>query len=365
MERISNAISVAKILAMGWIVAVNYYSWLFEGLYKVEYTYALKNFIEVMNKNEFILDKVTYVLSYAGWAGVVVFAIVSGCSLWLSKIKNGFNIKDYTANRVVELYLPYLVAVVVSFIGFTIYNIIYRKADIFVESTVASLMVGAGRFSPNAQVFNSPFWFISLIILLYICYPILPFIYKEFKLKGIAILTGLCFIAYFFIGKYLNVFYPLLPFFQWFCMGIIIIQLIYNRNVKWLCVYLIPLCLMTLVYLLYIEPQSRNEWSINDAYLVGFTACVLFMSIGYLLPMKLNGILRWLSRGTFAVFLYHYLGTRLLPQVLVNIPSITVIYFVLYGVMLLFGSCFQTFIDWNVTQYIKPYFNKKIQQEIT
>lgn len=358
MERISNAISVSKIVAMFWIVAVNYYSWLFTGLYGVEYQYALSNFIQVMNKNEFILDKITYVSAYAGWAGVVMFAILSGCSLWLSKIKNGFNLTEYIPKRIMSVYLPYLIAVGISFVIFTVYNYFFHSFPIFIESSLSSLIIGAGKFAPNSSVINTPIWFISLIILLYICYPIIPFIYKEFKLIGIAILTGICFVLYFFFGKYLNVLYPLLPFFQWFCLGIIIIQLIYNRNVKYFCIGLIPICLTALVYLLFLEPQTRSEWRINDAYLVGFIACVCFMAIGYLLPIKWNRILLWLSRGTFAVFLYHYLGTRIFPQFLIIIPSITALYIVLYSVFLFFGSCFQTFIDWNITQYIKPLFKK-------
>jgi len=357
--RISNAISVAKIVAMGLIVSVNYFSWLFNGMYGVEYQYALSNFIEVMNKNEFILDKIAFVSAYVGWSGVVMFVILSGCSLWLSRIKKGFNLISFIKDRITGFYFPYLLAVAISFIGFTVVNTIRPTYSIESGSLLALIMCGAD-YNINAQLYNTPLWFASVIVALYFIYPFIVFLHEKYGAKGILVVILLLFLPVIFIGNFPVVTSPLLRFLVLFCCGILAVNMLIKYDLKIISIVCTSISIPLIVYFAYIQPQQEPVWVVNNTFAVGILATVVFLAIGYYLPVKWNKVLRWLSRGTFTVFLYHYLLIHIISPSMAMIPSLSLALLLAYGTMLVGGSFMQGFVDKKVSQYITPLFNKTI-----
>jgi len=357
--RISNAISVAKIVAMGLIVSVNYFSWLFNGMYGVEYQYALSNFIEVMNKNEFIFDKIAFVSAYVGWSGVVMFVILSGCSLWLSRLKNGFNLNNFIRDRITGFYFPYLLAVVISFIGFTVVNTIRPTYSIESGSLLALIMCGAD-YNINAQLYNTPLWFASVIVALYFAYPFIVFLHDKYGVKSILAVVGILFIPVIFFGGFPIVTSPLLRFLMLFCSGILAVNVMIKYNLKIIVIILSVISIPLIVYFAYIQPQQASVWVVNNTFAVGILATIVFLTIGYFLPVKWNKVLRWLSRGTFTVFLYHYLLIHIISPTMAMMSSLSLALLLAYGTMLVGGSFMQGFVDKKVSQYITPLFTKVI-----
>ncbi len=361
-DRVSNGISVVRIFSMFWIVAVNYFSWLFRDLYSVDYAVATANstnFITTMNENESVIDKISYMLAYSGWLGVVAFATVSGVSLWFSTLKKGtFKLNDYISSRICGIYVPYLLSIPVA----VVIAYIIRGGEVFKSMGISALIMGGARFNDAAHVLNTPMWFVSLIILLYLAYPVFVFMYSKFNIKSIVIATAFLFVVNWFFAKQLGVFYPLMPFLIVFLVGFLFMHFIYNspEQNKLFSIIAIPICFTTLLWMIYFEPQIKGVSMVNDYYFAGVVAMVLMFSVGYLLPVKWNKVLMYMSRGTLAVFLYHYLFIHPVVFATSWIKSLTVSLWLIYGSMLTVGVFMQSYVDKKIAQYIKPLFNKEI-----
>lgn len=330
-QKISNGISAVRILGMFWIVSVNFFQIIFTNFYNQSYPYTIeksRNFIDLI-KNQEIFDKIFLPFAYSGWAGVIIFIIISGFSLWFSTLKRKkFNLGEYLVGRLNGIYLPYFIAIVITILGN--YFIRQRSPQLY---DFSALILGASKLVPSAYVYNGPLWFMTGIILCYLFFPIFPFIYKKFRLWGISILTFLSFsLLFFWPSSYFfairssesspvsSALYPLLPFWSFFCLGILLSHLIFKylsghlkkinlRALNKLIFSLSAIIGFFLLYkIIYFNPSQNLEiaWQTNP-YLAGLAGFLFFFSIGYLLPTQLYKPLRWLSRGTLGVFLYHYL----------------------------------------------------------
>jgi len=313
--RISNGISFARIFSMFWIFMVNYFSTgIFRNYYKVEYQYAIEkgeNFLKVMNTSPSFLDKSFFALSYAGWSGVIAFFFLSGFSLWFSILKRKtFNIVGYAVRRFKSIYPTYLMSVVI-----TVAVVIMRKTIIIKSKDVAALIVGAAKFVSNAQDFNSPFWFITAISMCYLFFPLLPMIYSRFKFTGLLAFVVVNYI-FFRVPVLSDTLYPLIPFFVYVCIGVLACHIIFRylaKNeaiMKLFCIFAIIVGYFVIYRYVYGEPVQKcmqTTWALSHPYEAGVVFAAVFFAAGYLLPAVFNKGLIWLSRGTLAVFLYHYL----------------------------------------------------------
>jgi len=380
--KISNGISIARIISMLWIFSVNYFgtSYIFKAFYGVEYEYAIKtseNFINLMNTNQWFIDKVFFVFSYAGWAGVVSFVFLTGFSLWFSILLSGkFRVSDYVIKRFNSIYVPYLFAAIIVFLVGVFITGIRPK-----EYELAVLIMGASRFVVNVYNYNAPLWFISMILLLYLFFPIIPIIYNKFRFVGVLIFTlisyFLCWIIFILYPHIKSPLYPLIPFWAFLCTGVAMFHIIYKCLKKDLVKYLNIACLVTVVIgigclykFIYLLPLSdlQTPWAIRYRFLFasGLLGVLTFFSLGYLLPVKLHKFLRWLSRGTFAVFLYHYLLRSLFIQniKLGILPEhLSIAFIAFYSLMLIIFSAFQGLFDKTIAKYIKKLSYKSYEIE--
>jgi len=370
--KISNGISIARIISMLWIFSINYFgtSYIFKAFYGVEYRYAIKtseNFINVMNTNPWFIDKVYFVFAYAGWSGVVSFVFLTGFSLWFSILISGkFRISDYVIKRFNSIYVPYFFAAIITFfVGVFITGIEPQQYDL------AILIMGASRFVVKAYNYNAPFWFITLILLCYLFFPVIPILYNKFRFAGILIFTLIsycfCWIIFIYYPHIKSPLYPLIPFYAFLCTGVAMSHIIYKCLKKNLIKYLNILCPLTILIgvgclykFIYLDPADalQTPWSIRYRFLfaAGLTGALTFFSIGYFLPLRFHKFLRWLSRGTLAVFLYHYilrpfLAPYIKPEIFTKHLSIT--YIILYSVMLICFSLFQDLFDKTIIKYTK------------
>jgi len=384
-KKISNSISFTRIMTMFWIVSVNYFQIIFGNFYSQGYQYAVeksKNFVEIINSSQFI-DKIFLPFFYSGWSGVVIFVMISGFSLWFSiLISKKFKIGEYVQGRFTGIYLPYFVAIVITVIvNYLFIKILPQPFDISV------LLLGASRFVPAANAYNGPFWFITLILLCYLFFPIIPIIYNKFHLKGILFLTIISSGPLFYLWDIFHTttakgvttpipssLYPLFPFWAFLCIGVLLCHLILKftrmnfkkinqRYIKLLLPWFFIIVGIVLLFkILYLDPSLNPEipWQISP-WFASMAGILVFFSAGYLLPIKFYNILRWLSRGTFSVFLYHYLlhpflSPYIRPDILTHHISIAI--FLMYLIMLIGFSVFQSVIDKTVVKFIKSLYEK-------
>lgn len=377
--KISNGVSIARIISMFWIFSVNYFPFIFKAFYGVEYQYAIetsRNYINVMETSPWIIDKIIFVASYAGWSGVVIFAIMSGFSLWLSILTSGtFRVGDYVVKRFNSIYVSYFIAVIIAFIA----GSFIRNIELESFSLVAMTM-GAARFVGSAYEYNPPMWFITLMLLCYLFFPIIPIIYNRFRILGVtAAVACFCGVYLFFRlsfgpSYYLTVKgpeYPLMPFWVFLCFGLLASHFIFKhrgmqiriRNISLrvtdaLCAFAIPVSGYLFYWFIYLEPQKNlaTSWNIFDPYWLGVVAAVALFAIGYYLPASWHKPLRWLSRGTLAVFLYHYIILPFLipymkPPLFTQHLSVALLG--TYVVMLAFLSMFQYILDKTIVKFTR------------
>jgi len=208
-----------------------------------------------------------------------------------------------------------------------------------------------------------------ILFILYLFFPLFPIIYKKLHFIGLFIFTLLCHNLW-LIGRDIKNIKLGLDCFPYFwitlCIGVLVSHLIYkylNVRIKTIkirdiiSVFAIPVFGYFLLKFIYLEPAINltTTWRVKHVYAAGVMGALTFFLIGYVLPLKLYKPLRWLSRGTFGVFLYHYL---LLPFIMPYIkPSIftshlSIAMLIIYLVLLIFMSIFQGFLDKTIIKYV-------------
>lgn len=373
--KISNGISIARIISMFWIFSTNYFPWVFPAFYGVEYQYAIEkteNFLDIMNNNQWFVDKVLFVFSRADWPGVTIFAFLTGFSLWYSILNaRVFKLGEYAIKRFNSVYVPYLISAVIAFV----IGVLFRNIEVTTFDLTA-LVMGAAAFVPSAFAYNPSMWFISLVFLCYLFFPIIPVIYSKFRFPGILVFTLACYGLFVYYGALYFMYekgpmYPLMPFWVFLCFGVLACHLIlmYHesklkmrfpdlRIMDIICVLAIIFGVYFLYRYLYLEPASDlgNPWFINSSFSAAMAGALVFFFIGYLLPLKSHRVIRWLSRGTLSVFLYHYIVLPFLAPVIgpslfsahLSIALVVTFVFLLVGL-----SAFQYMLDKTVIRYTR------------
>lgn len=366
--RLSNAISVIRIVSMYWIVAVNYLNHIYQKFYDANYLESIgntKSFMETLNSGS-LIDKLSVQFAFAGGGGVVMLAIISGFALWWSFEKAGrFDIGKYVISRVSRTYVPYLIAVFVSLIvGFFFLNIEFNRW------TIAVLFSGSARYNIPAYNFNPPFWYITMLLGCYTLFPVLIHIFNRFKIYGVIAFTAIVWIIYYLVRlpfnfTYIDIdpFYPIMPFFTMFSIGAIACYAVLRLKdkLKLLGIIAVPITALLVIWFTFIEPLSRESWSMNNVYWFGIICSVLFGSIGYLLPERWHNKLMFVSRGTMAVFLFHYLLVPFITEH--TYVSITVVLVSIYVVFLVVGSFYQKLIDNTVVKFTRNILSREVKIE--
>ena len=325
---ISNSLSILRIMTMFGIVAVHalqlpiytHYS----GGIDISKSYLLAESILTPADNQpWFIDKLVYLYAHCGWSLNYTFFLISGMSLWYStRISGRFNLKDYLFSRFWGIYVPYAVAVVIIFcIGITYLNIKSSTYDL------VGLLLGAAASSEYLKCYDSPLWFISLLMIFYLFFPIFPSIYKKFRLSGLLVSLAIIYA----VSRWLDGF-PLIArlwvgyYFLFFAAGVVVMELILSGTahlsdrrimnaVKVILVASVPISAYILYWSIYDQNISRLGSSFMEPrYFVAICSALIALSIGFLLPDKyevFNNLLRKAGRATFAVYIYHFVFIQL------------------------------------------------------
>lgn len=114
-----------------------------------------------------------YPLSTIAGVGVDLFLFMSGYGLTVGMMKRPMKALDFYKKRVIKIFIPFWIALIILFVADAVF--LDRTYDI------AYMIKSALGFFPTADGFrdvNSPFWYITWMIMFYILFPIL-FIQKS------------------------------------------------------------------------------------------------------------------------------------------------------------------------------------------
>ncbi len=375
LQRISNGISLARIITMFWIFSTNFFPWIFPNYYGITLEEAAGDtmiFAGVMGFQTWLADRVLFWSSTAEFPPVTIFIFLSGFSLWFSIFNSGaFKLGDYALKRFNSIYVPFFIAALVTFFaGWALRGLEAEHTDL------GALLMGGSLFAPSASRYNGALWFMSLLFLSYLFFPIIPIVYHRFRAWGLLALTlaAYAFFAFFgatyFLTRY-GLLYPIMPFWLFLCLGVLACHFILVHKdstveigrtrlglVRLFAFPAIPAGLYLIYQFLYLEPAANPEgaWFSRNAFGAGVAGAFAFFFMGYVLPARFQRPLRWLANGTFTVFLYHYVifyfaGPYVDPAIFTT--HISILLASTYGFMLLCSSAFQHLLNATVLRFTR------------
>ena len=133
------------------------------------------------------LEIINLFFSYFGHYGVQIFFFFSGYGLMRAYGNKSLNYSSFIGSRLKKLYPVYIIAIIL-FILYNLLvfgrsmNLIYFR-DIFLQLTFLNNFVPGFIFR-----LNGPWWFYSVIVQLYLVFPLLTSIHKKYQQYGLYII---------------------------------------------------------------------------------------------------------------------------------------------------------------------------------
>lgn len=376
-SRLSNGISFSRIVFILWIFSIHYLQlpWFHRFTNGFNYDVAVNNinlaWINAASQATFI-DRAFLWISYFGSNGNFSFFILSGFSLWFSlKMKPAFLLGKYFESRFYKTYIPYAICVLISY-----YISVKLLLYIPHENDLIGLLIGGAGLSSDLRYYNSPLWFLTQLFIFYLMFPFIVMIYKKFKEIGLLVFFMIS-LPFFYINN-VNLFCCILGI---FLMEVVYVFLCKLSNYKLknyfahIDVALIILSCLGFFYYSYIKIPIEQNIPVFSSPEMAVCAVVFTLSAGMLFPIggKLQVIIRLVSRGTFAVYLYHYLPVHIfttrewspifdffmkyIPKIIFNHISITFI--ALFFLILTICSIYQFYLD-KITNFLIKTTAKRI-----
>ncbi|WP_428568789.1 MAG: acyltransferase family protein [Solidesulfovibrio sp. DCME] len=389
-QRVSVAISLARLVLMGGIVVGHA---LLLGDFWAVYAPAglgypagpgsLAAFLAVLAGQGGLLDRTALAGGLMFWSLNFSFYALSGFSLWLAVRRRGrFDLRDYFFGRFFGIYLSFAVAAVAAFTVWV--GILGHTPG---EHDLNFLLLGVAR-ARETMAYNDTLWFLTVLFVLYLVFPVVVLCYRSLRLWG---LLGLWALFTWLRLRGLLAGLSFLPTaFSFFLLGILAADLVHllgdrlrGRLGQWLLTALAAAvaaaCLVRLYALGYADHLAAGGVA-YDTHAIGTAAFLLLLSLGLLVPggPRLGGALRLAARGTFAVYLYHYLlfqlyrhapGVHQAVLAAVSVlPAVVRAHFtlgclLLYGGLLAGGVAYQTAFDRFVSGPLRRAFAKPLVLE--
>ncbi len=362
ISRLSNGISLTRIITIFWIFSIHYLQlpWFPQFTNGLTYDQAVNSLnLAWVNAatQPWKVDRAFLWASYWGSNGNLCFFIMSGFSLWFSfKVKGFFFLGEYFERRFFNFYLPYAICAIVSYL--VIINLVPyspREYDLY------GLLMGGAAFNPHWRYYNSPLWFVSHLLILYLMFPFFIILYKKFKAPGLIAL----FVLFSWYPGHMNYLYC-------FTFGILLMeimgQLIENpfspklRNwFPYFATSILLLSVFGIFYFLYLSIPLKLDAPIYTIKNLAICLVVFSLAAGMLFPTnsRFLAVHKFLSRGTLSLYLYHYLFvnvltgkpwaetfallTGFLPPMMLNHVSVT--FAAIFILLLIVCSLYQGLLD--------------------
>ena len=196
--------TLLKGIAIVFVFCHNFLHWIEPLLGENEFFYReepANNFINGLITDP--LNSPRYIFIYiAPFVALHLFIFLSGYGLTLSYINKKVNFKSFIIKRISKLYPVFTIALV----GLFFYKYIIFGLEITNETAIDFLLryTLIANFIPGKLfVLNGPFWFYSLIVQLYFCFPVLLFLLKK-RVFNIVIVAFIALVLIFLLNDYLS-----------------------------------------------------------------------------------------------------------------------------------------------------------------
>lgn len=263
--------------------------------------------------------------NYVALTGLSLFFFISGFGLHYNNGIRPFNSKElmrFYLKRLVRIYPLYIVGLVATILTIYITGAILESRDGNIYYTLLINILGLQGllFADNVGVL---YWFIGVILLYYIIYPIL--VYPKTLLN---IIINSIIILSFFISMRILFGFIHINFFQYyitFILGIISGNIIsingnYNKRFRFMLISGPPILLILIGIKYYIFPRDHVIIPlICDAIAAPFISLVFYQGImryRHLLSGKIFQIFSCISFGAYPTYLFHGIVLGLLSAIL-------------------------------------------------
>lgn len=254
-----------------------------------------------------VINKLLYLMKQLGNAGVDIFLLLSGTGLYFSYSQNK-DLKNFYQKRALRILPAVWIVVIlrVAYVGGVGLKTYLQKIfllDFFITG-------------------NKNFWYFSLIVILYLIYPILHKVIEKRKFKGtILIIFGIVCIN-FVLMKFCPVVYKRLEIgltrIPIFVFGIFMGKNIKDKkelNTKWMKIFFI-LFIACIGMIIFLRKLNNKNYSFLVRYFYGFLAIFIVFLVSYFhSKMKiefLNDFLNWIGNYSMEIYLlYEFLAMTL------------------------------------------------------
>ena len=231
---------VIKGLAILLIIFHNYFHWLSPRIGENQFSFNESILTKLSNYSiTSLIDLIQFSFTYFGHYGVQLFIFLSGYGLTKAYGIVPFKLKPFLIKRITKIYITFTFAIIVLLI----YNNLLLDNQITLETlkTVFFRLSLVANWIPE-RVFSltGPFWFYSMIVQLYLCFPILLLINRKHK-YGLWVVLILSFLFTYIANPYflsfdLSLYYNFIGNLPVFVLGVILAYNSTYRFPKWLWV---------------------------------------------------------------------------------------------------------------------------------
>ncbi len=148
-------------------------------------------------------DAVNLAFSFLGHFGVQIFIFISGYGLARSVAARRVEWSDFFVSRLQKLYPTYLVSVMILIV-LMFYNSSQLPDSVFFHQVWRKIVLVSNLFPREALSINGPWWFYSLIVQLYLLFPLVLYLIKRSPFLWLVVLLSVSYILLWFVNPLLD-----------------------------------------------------------------------------------------------------------------------------------------------------------------
>lgn len=220
MQLSKNDTMYLKGIAILFIAFHNYFHLLPNTAIENEFSfsqYGFVYFIKLIINNP--ADSIKQLFSFFGHYGVQIFIFLSGYGLSVS-LKNDKNMPKYIISKILKVYFLLIIALISLSVFYFLLGISLDKY--FLKESILKLLLISNLFKESALSLVGPWWFFSVIIQLYLIFPLLYRINNKNWIFMIIIFSWILqiFISYFYPKYFIYLRYNFIGHIPEFILGI-------------------------------------------------------------------------------------------------------------------------------------------------
>lgn len=298
--------------------------------------------------NKILINLVLYSplrILITGREAVILFFILSGFVLSLSYSSHKVKYNNYLIKRICRIYLPYIVAIVFSFILIKLCNLYgtTQTNNLFSAVTIKDLLYHLTLIGPfDSTKINGAIWSLVVEMRISIIFPLLMYFIKKYKWEKSIIVTSIFSVLTFLASKFIPsipVISDILftsPYILYFAIGAVLAEHRFSLIKQFKTNRVLSCGLLAIAILFYIYSRLLYEYRIIPVSLLSDWIIALGASIIIIFVLSYNRFmlirpLKYLGSISFSLYLLH---TPIIKSFLYVFSGYVPISIVLFGALL-------------------------------